>query len=64
MRAVDSDGIVNATSAWSAAGGPPAADHAVVAFSIPSESTARIQEMHVLLLHVILEEVDAWAASA
>jgi D-sedoheptulose 7-phosphate isomerase len=44
-------------------GGPPAADHAVVAFSIPSESTARIQEMHVLLLHVILEEVDAWAAS-
>src|SRR6059058_4636349 len=44
-------------------GGPPASDHAVVAFSIPSESTARIQEMHVLLLHVILEEVDAWAAS-
>jgi D-sedoheptulose 7-phosphate isomerase len=30
---------------------------------IPSESTARIQEMHVLLLHLILEQVDAWAAS-
>ena len=44
-------------------GGPPAADHADIAFSIPSESTARIQEMHVLLLHLILEEVDAWAES-
>jgi D-sedoheptulose 7-phosphate isomerase len=44
-------------------GGPPASDHADVAFSIPSESTARIQEMHVLLLHLILEQVDEWAAS-
>jgi D-sedoheptulose 7-phosphate isomerase len=35
------------------------ADHALV---IPSESTARIQEMHVLLLHLILERVDGWAA--
>jgi D-sedoheptulose 7-phosphate isomerase len=30
---------------------------------VPSESTARIQELHVLLLHVILEEVDRWAAA-
>jgi D-sedoheptulose 7-phosphate isomerase len=45
-------------------GGSPAADHANVALTIPSESTARIQEMHVLLLHVILEEVDAWAAAS
>jgi D-sedoheptulose 7-phosphate isomerase len=30
--------------------------------AVPSQSTARIQEMHVLLLHVILEEVDRWAA--
>src|SRR3954454_2812951 len=45
-------------------GGPPAADHADVAFTIPSGSTARIQEMHVLLLHLILEEVDAWAAAS
>jgi D-sedoheptulose 7-phosphate isomerase len=30
--------------------------------AVPSESTARIQEMHVLLLHLILEEVDRWAA--
>jgi D-sedoheptulose 7-phosphate isomerase len=42
-------------------GGPAAeqADHRLV---IPSESTARIQELHVLLLHLILEQVDAWAA--
>jgi len=45
-------------------GGPPASDHADVAFTIPSESTARIQEMHVLLLHLILEQVDAWAAAS
>jgi D-sedoheptulose 7-phosphate isomerase len=38
-----------------------AADHALV---IPSESTARIQEMHVLLLHLILDRVDSWAAEA
>ena len=35
------------------------ADHALV---VPSESTARIQELHVLLLHVLLERIDAWAA--
>lgn len=44
-------------------GGAPAADHADVVLEIFSESTARIQEMHVLLLHLILEQVDAWAAS-
>lgn len=31
--------------------------------AVPSASTARIQEFHVLLLHVILEEVDRWAAA-
>src|SRR3954468_10806620 len=43
-------------------GGPAReqADHALV---VPSGSTARIQEMHVLLLHVILDRVDAWAAA-
>jgi D-sedoheptulose 7-phosphate isomerase len=42
-------------------GGPAAdvADHPLV---IPSASTARVQEMHVLLLHLILERVDVWAA--
>jgi D-sedoheptulose 7-phosphate isomerase len=44
-------------------GGQPASDHADIALLVPSTSTARIQEMHVLLLHLILEEVDAWAAA-
>jgi D-sedoheptulose 7-phosphate isomerase len=43
-------------------GGAPAAEHADIALVVPSETTARIQEMHVLLLHVILEGVDQWAA--
>jgi D-sedoheptulose 7-phosphate isomerase len=42
--------------------GGPAAEHADHPLVIPSGSTARIQEMHVLLLHLILERVDAWAA--
>jgi D-sedoheptulose 7-phosphate isomerase len=42
-------------------GGPAAelADHALV---VPATATARIQEMHVFLLHVVLDQVDAWAA--
>jgi D-sedoheptulose 7-phosphate isomerase len=42
--------------------GTPAADHADHALTVPSESTARIQEMHVLLVHLLVEQVDAWAA--
>jgi D-sedoheptulose 7-phosphate isomerase len=42
--------------------GSPAAGHAVHALVVPSSSTARVQEMHVLLLHLILDRVDAWAA--
>ena len=34
------------------------ADHALV---VPSRQTARIQEMHLLLLHLLSEHVDAWA---
>lgn len=41
--------------------GGPAAEHADLQLVVPSESTARIQEMHVLFLHLVLERVDAWA---
>ena len=44
--------------------GLPAAEHAVHALVVPSDSTARVQEMHVLLLHVVLDEVDRWAAAS
>jgi D-sedoheptulose 7-phosphate isomerase len=36
------------------------ADHALV---VPSTTTARIQEMHLLLLHLVIEHVDDWAAA-
>ena len=42
--------------------GGAAAGHADHLLLVPSESTARIQEMHVFLLHVLLDRVDAWAA--
>jgi len=43
-------------------GGAPASEHADHALIVPSDSTARVQEMHVLLLHLTLEQVDRWAA--
>jgi D-sedoheptulose 7-phosphate isomerase len=43
--------------------GMPAAGHADLALVVPSDSTARVQEMHVLLLHIVLDQVDRWAAS-
>lgn len=43
--------------------GLPAAEHADFALIVDSAETARVQEMHVLLLHLICEQVDAWAAS-
>ena len=42
--------------------GGPAAAEATHALLVPSTSTARIQEMHVFLLQVILDRVDEWAA--
>jgi len=42
--------------------GGPARVHADRALLVPSKSTQRIQEMHTLMLHVISEQVDAWAA--
>jgi D-sedoheptulose 7-phosphate isomerase len=42
--------------------GGPAAAHADHALVVPSESTARIQELHVVFLHCVIDAVDAWAA--
>ena len=44
------------------AGGGPAAEHADHRLVVPATSTARIQEMHVLLLHLVIDRIDAWAA--
>lgn len=40
----------------------PAAEHADHVLQAPETFTARIQEMHTLMLHLISEHVDAWAA--
>lgn len=42
--------------------GGPAADAADHVLAVPSTTTARTQEMHLLLLHLLSEQVDAWAA--
>jgi D-sedoheptulose 7-phosphate isomerase len=44
--------------------GGPAAGDADVALVVPSTMTARVQEMHLLLMHLVVEQVDAWAAGA
>lgn len=40
----------------------PAGAHADVLLAAPATQTARIQELHTLMLHIISEYVDAWAA--
>ena len=50
------------TILFSAGDGGPAAQHADIPVLVPSTVTARIQEMHLLLLHLVSEGIDAWAA--
>jgi len=40
----------------------PAGAQADLVLAVPSATTARTQEMHVLLLHLLSERVDAWVA--
>jgi D-sedoheptulose 7-phosphate isomerase len=42
--------------------GGPAAAHADMVLAAPADATARVQELHVLFLHLVSEVVDAWAA--
>jgi D-sedoheptulose 7-phosphate isomerase len=51
-----------ATLLFTGGDGAPAREHADHLLLVPSKSTQRIQEMHTLMLHVISEIVDAWAA--
>jgi D-sedoheptulose 7-phosphate isomerase len=51
-----------ATVLFGGGNGGPAAEHADHALVVPSTTTARIQEMHLLLLHLVIEGVDGWAA--
>jgi len=49
------------TIVFTGAGG--SAELADVALVVPSSSTARVQELHLLLMHLIVEQVDRWAAT-
>jgi D-sedoheptulose 7-phosphate isomerase len=51
-----------ATVLFGGGSGGAAVEHADHALVVPSSSTARVQEMHVLMLHLVLEQVDRWAA--
>lgn len=63
VRGLAAARAVGATTVLFAGGeGAPARDHADHALVVDSTSTARVQEMHVLLLHMLLDRVDAWAA--
>jgi len=50
------------TVLFTGAEGGEAAVHADHVLAAPSSVTARVQEMHLLMLHLLSEHVDAWAA--
>ena len=65
VRALRSAREAGATTVvFTGGAGKPAAEHADVALVVPSTSTARIQEMHLLLMHLVIDQVDAWAAAS
>lgn len=54
---------VGATAvAWTGRDPGPAGDDADVVIAVPSSTTARIQEVHTLLMHAICVAIDAWVA--
>lgn len=52
------------TVAFTSARGQALADAADLALVVPAQETARIQEMHVLALHLVSELVDRWASDS
>jgi D-sedoheptulose 7-phosphate isomerase len=65
VRGLEAGRAVGATTVLFAGGdGEPAVDHADIVLLVPSGTTARIQEMHLVLLHLLSEAADAWAAEA
>jgi D-sedoheptulose 7-phosphate isomerase len=63
VRGLESGRARGATTVlFSGGDGGPARQHADIALVVPSATTARVQEMHLLMLHLVSEGVDAWAA--
>ena len=50
------------TVLFGASRGGPASAHADYLLLSPTDQTPRVQEMHALMLHMISDHVDAWAA--
>jgi D-sedoheptulose 7-phosphate isomerase len=64
VRGLQAAAAVGATTcAWTGAEPGPAGAAADLVLAVPSRTTARIQEVHTLAMHVICVAVDAWAAS-
>ncbi|KAB8166312.1 SIS domain-containing protein [Streptomyces sp. 3MP-14] len=61
LAAARAAGAVTVLFGGGTEGGRPAADHADHALIVPETATARVQEMHLTLLHLLSEQVDAWA---
>ena len=61
LRAAQDKGAT--TVLFGGADGGPSLVHADHALLAPSEVTARVQETHTLLLHLISEQLDSWAAA-
>lgn len=49
--------------AWTGRDPGPAGDAADIVLAVPSDMTARIQEIHTLAMHTICVAIDAWAAA-
>ena len=49
--------------AWTGEDPGPAGDAADVVIAVPSSTTARVQEIHTLLMHTICVAIDAWVAA-
>jgi D-sedoheptulose 7-phosphate isomerase len=47
--------------AWTGADPGPAGEAADIVIAVPSTTTARVQEVHTLVMHIICVRVDAWA---
>jgi D-sedoheptulose 7-phosphate isomerase len=63
VKGLEAARTAGATTILFAAGdGGEAVQHADLALLVPSMTTARTQEMHLFLLHLVSEWVDAWAA--
>ena len=64
VRGLAAARAVGATTVLFGGGGDggPAAAHADHALVVPSDSTARIQEIHVFFLHAVIDRIDRWAA--